>query len=313
MSTSVAIEQIYSFYGPGTILCWVFVFLSVLISWTLNVASRAEDSVDNDFIALLTIPAVAAGHLIYQIIHFPGGYSNIFTGQSFLGSLEASLTVCETFVNFMAPGLFAIAFYRVHLKRAGMIGVVILANLAPQLMLHFQPGALHLIIPPSVHDSSKTAHSMRDYVSALAQRNSKVLWVDAVCDFRYPHFIDIEALTMFIIVVRCIEVILAIYAMYVLVRHPNQNAFWMRLVASWTGIMLPAVAFSTFATHIGAFGYTIHTESTSFLERLAFFMPNSNGSVMELDQAVAVGAGIVTLLLSAYHAWASRPPENTSS
>src|SRR6201999_2905001 len=51
-------------YGPGSMLCWYLTTLSVLLSWMLHPHKRASGSIDVDLVAVLTLPAVAAGHLI---------------------------------------------------------------------------------------------------------------------------------------------------------------------------------------------------------------------------------------------------------
>ena len=66
-------ELVSSFYGPGAIGCWLLVISSIFIAWILDPIRRAKDTIDNDLLAAVTFPAIAAGHTIYQIIHYPGG------------------------------------------------------------------------------------------------------------------------------------------------------------------------------------------------------------------------------------------------
>jgi hypothetical protein len=371
-STSATITQISSFYGPGATACWVLILFSVLVSWTLHTKHRSHDSIDNDFIALLTFPAVAGGHLIFQMFRLPGGYRNVFAMEhvNLLPAIEASVTVCDTFANYVGPGLFAIAFYRIHLKRAGLVALVMFLTLAPQIVLYFQPGALDLIPPPTIRYivSFGSALPSNDYgiseeietesialvaaqTSASHHNKPSATWIAPKdlttdlanfafsdtrsrklisCSLWRPYFFDVTPVMMLIMFVRCTEILLAVWALYSLfmcrkrvrvdnsrTRHPgehndrlagtayNKDDFWMRFTAFVTMIMLPLVASTTVATSLGTFGYTIHLGSTPLIERLAFFIPKTNDTLTELDQAVAVGAGSTTLLLSLYGAWKS--------
>lgn len=54
-------------YRPGSITCWCPTAFSVLISWTVHPRKREQDSIDIDLIATLTLPCIAAGHLVWQI------------------------------------------------------------------------------------------------------------------------------------------------------------------------------------------------------------------------------------------------------
>ena len=61
------LTAVSSLYGPGAIAYWYLTALSVLVSWTVHPRKRREDSIDVDLIATLTLPCVAAGHLLWQI------------------------------------------------------------------------------------------------------------------------------------------------------------------------------------------------------------------------------------------------------
>jgi hypothetical protein len=70
-----------SLYGPGTTACWYLTALSYHASWTLHPKKRMSGSIDTDFIALLTFPTVAAGHLISQVYGYPGNRDDIMTTE----------------------------------------------------------------------------------------------------------------------------------------------------------------------------------------------------------------------------------------
>lgn len=58
-----------SLYGPGTLLAWACTAVSVFINWNINPDVRNADTLTNDFLAALAIPAIAAGHVFYLILY----------------------------------------------------------------------------------------------------------------------------------------------------------------------------------------------------------------------------------------------------
>lgn len=92
-----------SLYGRGTILCWLFTILACLISWTCDKRKRKSDTLNADFIGILTLPSVAAGHTLYQIRCLKTlSYSDMGPVKitQFSRAIEASLTIIETFITF---------------------------------------------------------------------------------------------------------------------------------------------------------------------------------------------------------------------
>lgn len=111
-----------SLYGPGTTACWYLTVLSCLVSWTLHPKKRKSGSLDSDFIAVLTFPAVAAGHLISQIHHYPDDKAELLTTNDpdlFLriAAIEAPLNITETSMPTLVL-MFILALYFRCIKRA---------------------------------------------------------------------------------------------------------------------------------------------------------------------------------------------------
>lgn len=57
--------QVSSLYGPGAFFGWLCTILSVSISWTFNLDQKGQDTIDNDLIAALLFPSIAAIHFHY--------------------------------------------------------------------------------------------------------------------------------------------------------------------------------------------------------------------------------------------------------
>ena len=138
-----------SLYGPGTITCWYLTTLSVLLSWTLHPQKRKSGSIDVDLIAVLTLPAVAAGHLVSQFrgfLHQDGrtvrGASDISRSvddgnylQS-IAAIEAPFNVTETFMAISVI-LFIVAALMFCIRRAILVGLIGLLCFIVECAIHF--------------------------------------------------------------------------------------------------------------------------------------------------------------------------------
>lgn len=63
-----------SFYGPGVILAWYFIYISFLIKFVNDTDNRRPGGnirLSADLAALLLYPAIAGGHLLVRLAHFP--------------------------------------------------------------------------------------------------------------------------------------------------------------------------------------------------------------------------------------------------
>jgi hypothetical protein len=67
------------------------------------------------------MPAVAGGHLIYQLVNYPGPRDSMFVTMDLaltqrVAAIEASLYICQTFAVLALP-LTAISMYKRHPKQ----------------------------------------------------------------------------------------------------------------------------------------------------------------------------------------------------
>ncbi|KAF8846851.1 hypothetical protein BDZ45DRAFT_637730 [Acephala macrosclerotiorum] len=95
-------QLVDSLYGPGTVGAWLLTLCAVLISWTLNISTRCKDNISIDFVGALLLPLVSAGHLIFQASRLPYSVAETITSadvevQKYASALEAPLTICEAF------------------------------------------------------------------------------------------------------------------------------------------------------------------------------------------------------------------------
>jgi hypothetical protein len=137
-----------SLYGPGATVCWYLTVLSCLASWTLHPKKRVSGSIDPDFVALLTFPTVAAGHLISQVYGFPGSNNEMIITEDptllkLVVAIEASLNIAETYMPICVV-LFLIAIGFKCIKRALSLALTGLFCLSAE-------GYLFLSIPNKFH------------------------------------------------------------------------------------------------------------------------------------------------------------------
>jgi hypothetical protein len=132
-----------SLYGPGTIACWYLTILSVLVSWTLHPRKRKSGSIDVDLIAILTLPTVAAGHLISQVsmlmhsyVNSPGFGIEVDQYAQSIAATEAPFSIIESFMPISVI-LFLVAVWMFCLRRAISVAIVGLLCLATECYIHF--------------------------------------------------------------------------------------------------------------------------------------------------------------------------------
>ncbi|KAH0557003.1 hypothetical protein GP486_005207 [Trichoglossum hirsutum] len=109
-------------YGPGVVYGWFFTLLSVLVTWTANRRSRKKDSVTIDLLVALSLPMIASVPLLYRLHRFPGSIRDLMTGGDdpvlrFSATVWAPLTVCTTFLP-VSILLLGISTWYDHKKRA---------------------------------------------------------------------------------------------------------------------------------------------------------------------------------------------------
>jgi hypothetical protein len=132
-----------SLYGPGTIICWYLTTLSVLVSWTLHPRKRKSGSIDVDLIAVLTLPAVAAGHLASQVRGFLNQDNDAQTSSNAdwkylqsIAAIEAPFNVTETFMAISVI-LFIVAAWMFCIRRAICVALVGLQCFTVDCYIHF--------------------------------------------------------------------------------------------------------------------------------------------------------------------------------
>jgi len=117
-----SLALVNSFYGPGATACWYLTCLSCLISWTLHPKKKGSDSITSGFIAVLTFPTVAAAHLVTQVQGYPSESLEDQLSKQIHASISASLIITETYLNLciilLVPSLLVRSFNRILLLAA---------------------------------------------------------------------------------------------------------------------------------------------------------------------------------------------------
>ncbi|KAK2596135.1 hypothetical protein QQS21_006412 [Conoideocrella luteorostrata] len=287
---------ISSLYGPGAVGCWLFTVGSVLISWTLNPTSRVKDSIDNDCIAALSLPVVAASHLIFQVRQFPGDKSTITTtsDEALLqhsASIEAALNVCETFADMTLP-LFLLCAFRHHFKRAILIAAVGLVSFAGEAFLSFQSSST--VSPGSSNLSRPYLMNISGVIVAITATLAHVLIFYLLC---------FSAYVMYMLPMRTAErERVGSDGQRGMKRLGVRKVFWNANILTTLPLLFMAGSLSM-GLPLGLLGQTALMGSAgSGISRLKLFLPASDIAVLELDQIVPLMGGAITFLFSLYDA-----------
>jgi hypothetical protein len=276
------LSRVSSLYGPGTVSGWLCTVLSLLIAWTTNSKRKTTDDITNDMIAALSLPAVASVHLLFELRQFHGSIRELLTSQDgevlqYLTAVEAPLNICETFTTIALPMVGVSAWYN-NRKRATV--VVILGIWC--LLVEF------VLFVGSYGATPATFNLSRAYL------------------FTFPQIMITRGVTTVLALVVFLTCMVISSLKEPLDpeeidqrRVKKPNAYAMRIY-SWIPL---AVALP--------FGIIISVAKTDVLKlyarthlRLAapnlFFIPSSTSSISDLDQAVALAAGTLTIAFSIY-------------
>ncbi|KAH8897662.1 hypothetical protein GQ53DRAFT_712101 [Thozetella sp. PMI_491] len=290
-----------SLYGPGTTIAWLLTIASVLANWILNVESRKQDAITNDLIAALTLPAVAAAHLIYQLQSLPGSATDFFTSSDesvvqAVAAIEAPLTVCETFSAF-ALILFPVAAYASHYKQCICVLVVGLLSFSTEVILFAKAFGV----------TAAASNLARPYIFNFA-------WgIALVLAFLFVSLTGYLGIWAFGPAPRIqdpsIEQNADLKMRYKYLHRQKQSMHFSLMTSAF---MAPLSIVFSAASGVGALEATGYQSYLAPARRLTFFIPVSLTSISDLDQAVAIGAGALTLGVSLYEAFqAARRAEDS--
>ena len=134
-----------SFYGPGAVGGWCLICLGCLISLGIHRRKRGIDTITADFIAALTFPTVAAGHLLSQTISFSKNREHVPIAQ-LAASMEAPLIIVEAFLAIVAI-LFLLATNNKCIRRGCLLAAVGLFCFFAECHVYFSPSVTQLVKP----------------------------------------------------------------------------------------------------------------------------------------------------------------------
>lgn len=325
--------QVSSLYGPGTVACWYLTILSVFVSWTLHPKKRKSGSIDVDLIALLTLPAVAAGHLCWQVSmlisrHDTSPNMGVKTDEyaQSIAAIEAPFSVIESFMAISVI-LFLVALWTVSLRRAICVATVGLLCLATECHIHFSRfGELGIRFKRSAPESDKTPAFSRSFVADFTGLVIAILVILAI------SAVGASAIITYMLHGRRARQEIeetrrqrldqnpgasqgAVHSETATSTHepspPNalsprskRTSGWVAMTFGFAAMLLTIVPSAGNAIY---FSYTILAATrrkVTIWSRVkifvAHFYPHSSNSFLDLDQAVATAAGATVLGFSIY-------------
>lgn len=104
-------DPVSSLYGPGAMICWVCTSLAVYLSWSFNHASQRHDRFTSDVLGCLILPAIASIHWFIEMARFGRNHE-----QAANQTTNAAFTVCMYFMP-VGIALSLLAFLQQHKRR----------------------------------------------------------------------------------------------------------------------------------------------------------------------------------------------------
>ncbi|KAF2117892.1 hypothetical protein BDV96DRAFT_685537 [Lophiotrema nucula] len=248
-----------SLYGPGAIICWLCTIVSVLLNWSLNSSSRQHDTITNDFVACLSLPAIAAVHLAYALCTFSGPGPE--TGNREANStMNAAFTVCIDFA-VVAPIMLALASYHWHWRRW-----------IPTLLV----GAGCLVITSFVVISKSHKHAAPQFDPANI---TLAFWASILGVAFFPTLLGLTTIAP--------------------VLGWSSRLQQMGLVGrmKWTKCMTTVYGAIWITYWFELFTWISYSPYSKIRERI---LPTTPYTIHDLDQAVALGVGTLTITLAIY-------------
>ena len=268
-----------SLYGPGTVTSWYLTVLSVVLSWLLHPRKRTSDSIDADLITVLTLPAIAAGHLLYQLRQYlikdaQVTYSSDDKVDQMFAAMEAPLVIVNASLVVNTWLIVIAALTRSYHKSLGVSSILFLCLFAEIYIFFSVPKSSRLESPISMGSSPKVGFSpgVQDTIIGGA---------------------GVLVIGFFFSMAFLIGSVLLSYRQQ---RRRNDN-LWQRLkgysTSEFWALMLTSAAFVMMLSsclHIRRVDSTI----------AQIWVPVSAYSITDLDQAVATAAGATVLGCSLY-------------
>jgi len=300
------LSLVSSLYGPGTFIAWLCTVISVVVTWTFHPDHAHHDTITNDLVVAVAMPAIATAHFLYQLYHLtrsgstaldvPLLASSDLEDMRIVAALEAPLAVCDAFV-WLALVLFSLAARRGQQRRAVLVLTAGLVAFSLELVLFVQfPG-----IPASA------ANLARPFIFQFGLPLAMATWWLSVL----TAFFFAELGTTWWLV--------GVVAM-VLVRWFGGSSSGARWAESRSGRarslsgLMAAVSIPLWAVFFGllkfgSFGntpyYGLYLLSASPTPNIRL-LPKTLALLTDLDQAVALGFGVTALCFSVYDALKAR-------
>ncbi|KAK4659051.1 hypothetical protein QC762_106885 [Podospora pseudocomata] len=306
-------SNVSSLYGPGNMGGWLCILLSLFVTWTFNPKYSRSNTISPDFIIALTIPAVAAGH-VYNLIFFQAPSSSTsslktlltssdISSQQFSSALEAPLTVCETFSGF-GLALFGLATWKGQMKRALIVLVVTAFTWLPEWAILIKTGwnvpidesnmvrpFCHNFDVPVITGIMTTlivavALAVLSQITSLASHQCDILF-NASSSNATQERIPLHTIQKWLDLAR-VKLALTVKG-------------WFDAI--WPVISIPFLVIQVAIIILGGATETKYMSSNQSLAlRLSMALPKSSYKIDELDQAVCLFLGHVTLVFSLWDA-----------
>ena len=273
--------QVSSFYGPGTVAAWYFTALSVLMSWQMHPTKRHSNGLDVDFVTTLATPTIAAGHLMFLVLHSPqqGSEEEILQHAA---AVIAPITVVGVFIPI------GLMFCWTAIIKGGAWKAFLMACVFC-LCCGVKTYSLFTKVPiqgprlwPKIEDNRISLFRLSTFVTSFG-----FVWAES----------------MIILVLRII------YTIFYKIVVPCLGIFGVAItedvyIGRTGGQMVTMASLTTCIVFVGMILSDMvekPTDAVVLITRLQLaFIPQTACSITDLDQAVAAGTGALILAFNAF-------------
>ena len=296
-STSDSLTMVNSFYGPGATACWYLTCFSCLISWTFHPQKRTSDSITSDFIALVTFPTVAAVHLLSQVQNYPSQPSlDEQLSKQIHASMSASLTITETYLT-LCMILLAPTVLMQSMKRIVLLAFVGLLCVASETYVFFAVPSIRN--KAGVFNRSFIIDSLPTLIAILGLAFILVLMLLYFIVLTFdrpppraeaPSDADPEVISVYRLANEA-------HDLRIQDRRLTYMAIWFLPLGALSGGLSTFQALVDLVPSLArSLGRIVPTGRSLVHE----FFPATDTSIMDLDQAVALLAGMTVLGFNLY-------------
>lgn len=185
-------DRVHDAYGPGSYIAWILTTSSLLLQLCCSRenSTRLLRNADKDAFVVLAYPAFAAGHLISQIVRYPGDRSDMWTTEQedvvqYAAAIWASTRICILAISITTMIIARVAFMHRSYGRLAVASILnvlmftacVLAGIQGDWKQHLLIGISAIVLLPICISASVAYFFLAARYMVIALANLRALMV----------------------------------------------------------------------------------------------------------------------------------------